>query len=118
VTSYIDVFGRLLTIDEIIGPVQDIIKKATKGNEELSKIEMSERGILNYGDIDAEKLDFETISTALENIFWSIIDFAKEQVGEKPVNLILKKCSPIIYKNKGLIRDLNLEDLVLKLLIF
>ncbi len=118
VTSYIDVFGRLLEIEDIINPIQDIIKKITKGNEELSKIEISERGFLNYGDIDAEKMDIMTISTALENIFWAIVDFAKEQVGEKPVNLLLKKCSPIIYKNKGLISDLGLEGLVLKLLVF
>ncbi|MHA1131917.1 MAG: hypothetical protein ACTSQI_06540 [Candidatus Helarchaeota archaeon] len=117
VTSHLDVFGRLLTIDEIITPIQDIIKKITKGHEELSKIEISRRGFINYGDIDAEKMDIQTISTALENIFWAIVDFAKEQVGDKPVNLLLKRCTPIIYKNKGLIRDLNLEDLVLKLLI-
>ena len=118
VTSYLDVFGRLLSNEEIIGPIQEIIKKMTKGNEELSKIEMSERGILNYGDIDAEKMDSATIASVLENIFWAITDFAKEQVGEKPINLILKKCAPIIYKNKALIHDLNLEDLVIKLLVF
>lgn len=118
VISYLDVFGRLLKIAEIIDPIQDIIKRITKGNEELEKIEISERGILNYGDLDPEKMDIDTLSSALQNIFWAIIDLAKEQVGDKPVNLLLRKCSPIIYKNKGLIRELNLEDLVLKLLIF
>ncbi len=118
VTSFIDVFGRLIPINEIIEPIQDIVKRITKGNEELSKIEISERGIINYGDIDPEKMNIVTLSTALENIFWAIVDFGKEQMGEKPVNLILKKCAPIIYKNKGLIRDLNLQDLVIKLLIF
>ncbi|NVM53351.1 MAG: hypothetical protein HWN66_06570 [Candidatus Helarchaeota archaeon] len=117
VTSYIDVFGRLIKVDEIIDPIQDIIKRITKGNEELAKIEISTRGMINYGDLDPEKMDIDTLSSALENIFWTIIDLAKEQVGEKPVNLLLKKCSPIIYKNKGLIRELKLEDLVLKLLI-
>ncbi len=116
--AYLDVFGRLMPKEEIIKPIQDIIQRITKGNNELAKIEISERGILNYGDIDAEKMDIVTLSTALENIFWAITDFAKEQVGEKPVNLLLKKCVPIIYKNKGLIRDLNLQDLVIKLLIF
>ena len=76
------------------------------------------KSILNYGDLDPEKIDFDSLSSALENIFWAIIDLAKEQVGDKPVNLLLKKCSPIVYKNKGLIRELKLEDLVLKLLIF
>lgn len=118
VSSYIDVFGRLIPSNEIIDPIHDIIKRITKGNDELSKIEISERGILNYGDLDPEKMDIDTLSSALQNIFWAIIDLAKEQVGDKPVNLLLKKCSPIIYKNKGLIRELKLEDLVLKLLIF
>ncbi|NVM28811.1 MAG: hypothetical protein HWN65_08205 [Candidatus Helarchaeota archaeon] len=118
VTSYLDVFGRLISAGEIIDPIQDVIKRITKGDDELSKIEISAHGILNYGDLDPEKMDIDTLSTALENIFWAIIDLAKEQVGEKPVNLLLKKCSPIVYKNKGLIRELKLEDLVLKLLIF
>jgi len=118
VTSYLDVFSRLIPIEEIIIPIQDTIKRITKGHKELSKIEISERGILNYGDLDVEKMEIRSFSATLENIFWSIVDFAKEQSGEKPVDLILKKCHPIIYKNKGLIRDLNLEDLVLKLLIF
>ncbi len=117
-TSYLDVFGRLMEVEEMIVPIQDIIKKMTKGNEDLSKIEISERGFINYGDIDPEKMGIKTISTALENIFWAIVDLAREQVGEKPVNLILKKCIPIIYKNKGLIRDLNLQELVIKLLVF
>ncbi|MHA1264466.1 MAG: hypothetical protein ACTSRS_04445 [Candidatus Helarchaeota archaeon] len=118
VTSYLDVFGRLIALNDIIDPIQEIVKRITKGNDELAKIEISKRGILNYGDLDPEKMDIGTLSSALENIFWAIIDLAKEQVGEKPVNLLLKKCFPIIYKNKGLIRELNLEDLVLKLLIF
>lgn len=118
VTSYLDVFGRLISAGDIIDPIQDVIKRITKGNDELSKIEISAHGILNYGDLDPEKMDLDTLSNVLENIFWAIIDLAKEQVGEKPVNLLLKKCSPIVYKNKGLIRELNLEDLVLKLLIF
>ncbi len=118
VISYLDVFGRLLKVAEIIDPIQDIIKRITKGNGELEKIDVSERGILNYGDLDPEKMDMDTLSSALQNIFWAITDLAKDQVGDKPVNLLLKKCSPIVYKNKGLIRELNLEDLVLKLLIF
>jgi len=118
VMSYLETFGRLINpIEEIINPIQEIIKRIVKGNEELSKIEISVRGIINYGDLDPEKMDINTLSSALENIFWAIIELGKEQVGEKPINLILRKCTPIIYKNKGLIRELNLEDLVIKLLI-
>ena len=117
VMNYLETFGRLIAVEEIINPIQDIIKRITKGYEELSKIDISIRGIINYGDLDPEKMDINTLSSALENLFWAIIELGKEQVGEKPINLILRKCTPIIYKNKGLIRELNLEDLVLKLLI-
>jgi hypothetical protein len=117
VTNYIETFGRLLIVEDIINIIHDNIRRITKGNIELQKIEISIRGIINYGDIDPEKMDINTLASALENIFWMIIELAKEQVGEKPVNLILKKLYPIINKNKGLIRELNLEDLVIKLLI-
>jgi hypothetical protein len=118
VMNYLETFGRLINpVEEIVNPIHDIIKRITKGNEELSKIEISIRGIINYGDLDPEKMDINTLSSALENIFWAIIELGKEQVGEKPIILILRKCTPIIHKNKGLIRELNLEDLVIKLLI-